>query len=206
MQSQSPIQQNIQTIRALEEQEIANRTWSARIGDLIATEAGKMWFIVAHLVWFSVWIGINLYGQTDAGFDPYPLSLLTMIVSLDSIFLSLFILMSQNRNGIQADRRNHLDLQINLLAEDENTKIIHMLQALSEHNGLQIGNDPVIKAMADHSSYQRPQQEPARSNLKSLAERSKSSSFTRDQGADQNLRKIAASLLKSATTEIQDHT
>src|SRR6185295_17218326 len=81
-------------------------------------------------------------------FDPFPFPLLTMIVSLESIFLSLFILMSQNRTGLQADQRNHLDLQINLLAEDENTKILQMLQALCEHHQLPIGSDPEITAMA----------------------------------------------------------
>jgi uncharacterized membrane protein len=57
-------------------------------------------------------------------------------------------LMSQNRSGLQADQRNHLDLQINLLAEDENTKILQMLQAICEHHKLAIGNDPDIKALA----------------------------------------------------------
>ena len=71
-----------------------------------------------------------------------------MIVSLESIFLSLFILMSQNRSGLQAEQRNHLDLQINLLSEDENTKMIQMLQALCEHHKLPIGNDPEIEMMA----------------------------------------------------------
>ena len=56
--------------------------------------------------------------------------------------------MSQNRTGLQADQRNHLDLQINLLAEDENTKMLQMLQALCEHHKLSIGNDPEINAMA----------------------------------------------------------
>ncbi len=70
-----------------------------------------------------------------------------MIVSLESIFLSLFILMSQNRSGLQADQRNHLDLQINLLSEEENTKMLQMLQALCEHHKLAIGNDPEIAAM-----------------------------------------------------------
>ena len=72
-----------------------------------------------------------------------------MIVSLESIFLSLFILMSQNRAGLQADRRNHLDLQINLLAEDENTKLIQMLRAICQHHGLRIANDPEVIAMAE---------------------------------------------------------
>jgi uncharacterized membrane protein len=71
-----------------------------------------------------------------------------MMVSLESIFLSLFILMSQNRSGQQADQRNHLDLQINLLAEDENTKMLQMLQALCEYHKLSVGRDPEISAMA----------------------------------------------------------
>jgi len=56
--------------------------------------------------------------------------------------------MSQNRSGRQAEERNHLDLQINLLAEDENTKMLQMLQAICEHHGLQIAKDPEIDAMA----------------------------------------------------------
>ena len=72
---------------------------------------------------------------------------MTMIVSLESIFLSLFILMSENRSSRVADERNHLDLQINLLAEDENTKMLQMLQAICEYHNLPIGNDPEIKAM-----------------------------------------------------------
>jgi len=70
-----------------------------------------------------------------------------MIVALESIFLSLFILMSQNSSKIAADRRNHLELQINLLSEDENTKMLLMLQALCEHHNLPIGNDPEITSM-----------------------------------------------------------
>ena len=64
------------------------------------------------------------------------------VVSLESIFLSLFILISQNRSNLQADQRNHLDLQINLLSEEENTKMLQMLQAICEHHKLAIGKDP----------------------------------------------------------------
>ena len=146
MKSESPHQKNIQAICEFEEQELARRTLSDRFGDLVATEAGKMWFIAAHMIWFTIWIVLSLRG---AAFDPFPFPLLTMIVSLESIFLSLFILMSQNRAGLQADRRNHLDLQINLLAEDENTKLIQMLRAICQHHGLRIANDPEVIAMAE---------------------------------------------------------
>jgi uncharacterized membrane protein len=76
---------------------------------------------------------------------------LSTIVSLESIFLSLFILMSQNRSNIQADQRNHLDLQINLLSEEENTKMLQMLQAICEHHKLAIGKDPETTAMAQRT-------------------------------------------------------
>src|SRR6185503_4851339 len=107
MSSESPTRKNISAICQMETQELVRRSLSARLGDVIATQAGRMWFIIVHLVWFTLWIGLNLSGKT---FDPFPFSLLTMVVSLESIFLSLFILMSQNRSGEQADRRNHLDL------------------------------------------------------------------------------------------------
>lgn len=106
-----------------------------------------MWFISLHKVWFAAWLLLNMKAKGASTFDPFPFSLLTMIVSLESIFLSLFILMSQNRSSIQADQRNHLDLQINLLSEDENTKMLQMLQALCEFHKLAIAGDPEIKAM-----------------------------------------------------------
>jgi uncharacterized membrane protein len=84
-------------------------------------------------------------------FDPFPYQRLSTVVLLESIFLSLFILMSQNRSNIQADQRNHLDLQINLLSEEENTKMLQMLQAICEHHKLAIGRDPETTAMAQRT-------------------------------------------------------
>jgi uncharacterized membrane protein len=87
-------------------------------------------------------------------FDAFPFPLLTMIVSLESIFLSLFIIMSQNRSSVLAEQRNHLDLQINLLAEDENTKMMQMLQALCAHHGLAISKDPEVLAFAKQTELE----------------------------------------------------
>ena len=89
-----------------------------------------MWFIVLHIVWFSIWLLLNSESRSRFAFDPFPYQLLSTVVSLESIFLSLFILMSQNRSNMQADQRNHLDLQINLLSEEENTKMIRMFSHL----------------------------------------------------------------------------
>ncbi|MDZ4802257.1 MAG: DUF1003 domain-containing protein [Bryobacteraceae bacterium] len=147
MHTASAIDENIREISAVEKAALDSRSPAARIGDLIAWQAGKMWFIATHVVWFTIWIVYNLRSGKTA-FDPFPFSLLTMIVSLEAIFLSLFILMSQNRSGLQADQRNQLDLQINLLSEVENTKMIQMLQALCKHHQLPVAQDPEIEALA----------------------------------------------------------
>ena len=73
-------------------------------------------------------------------FDPYPFSLLTMIVSLEAIFLSIWILISQNQMTRQADRREHLDLQINLLAEQESTATLRAVHGIAHH----LGVDPAM--------------------------------------------------------------
>src|SRR5690349_6938381 len=104
MQPPSSTQRNIKTIADLEKSALASRSLSARIGDSIATHAGRMWFIILHGAWFALWIGLN--ARSRSGFDPAPFPLLNGIVSLEAIFLSLFILMSQNRSAVQADQRN----------------------------------------------------------------------------------------------------
>ena len=147
METPSATARNVRAICELEGKALARRTISDRIGDVIATQAGRMWFIVFHIIWFAIWLVWNINPHGKHTFDPFPFALMTMIVSLESIFLSLFILMSQNRTGLQADQRNHLELQINLLSEDENTKMLQMLRALCEYHKLAIANDPEIHAM-----------------------------------------------------------
>src|SRR5580693_8230256 len=151
METPSATARNVRAISELEHSALAKRSISARIGDAIASHAGKMWFIVFHAVWFSLWLWLNSESKSRFAFDPFPFQLLSTIVSLESIFLSLFILMSQNRSNIQADQRNHLDLQINLLSEQENTKMLQMLQAICEHHNLAVGKDPETTAMAQRT-------------------------------------------------------
>jgi uncharacterized membrane protein len=135
---------NIEVIGLLAKESLAKRNLSARIGDFIAAQAGRMWFINLHVVWFALWVVFNKAAPAAYQFDPFPFALLTMIVSLEAIFLSLFVLMSQTRSGLQADDRNQLDLQINLLSEHENTKMLQMLQAICTHHGLAIAADDEV--------------------------------------------------------------
>ena len=86
---------------------------------MIANFCGSMTFVWIHVGWFGGWIVIN--AATRFQFDPFPFTFLTLVVSLEAIFLSTFILISQNQETRMTERRNHLDLQINMLAEKEDT-------------------------------------------------------------------------------------
>jgi uncharacterized membrane protein len=138
-------QRNLSAIFEIEQEAIAARSGGERFADAVAHHAGRVWFIGAHAFWFAGWILLNV-GLVPGipSFDPYPYQFLTFVVSLEAIFLSLFILMSQNRSSRQADARSHLDLQINLLAEQESTKMLQMLQSLCRHQGLAVANDPEV--------------------------------------------------------------
>src|SRR5690348_4514446 len=113
--------QNVQTIVQLEETAQANRDKTDQMADVIAQFCGSFTFVWVHLIWFAAWIIVNgLPGLPH--FDAYPFTFLTLVVSLEAISLSTFILISQNHETRLSERRNQLDLQINLLTEQENYK------------------------------------------------------------------------------------
>ncbi|MER5471014.1 DUF1003 domain-containing protein [Streptomyces sp. NPDC002935] len=99
-----------------------------RIADAITTFAGTMLFVYIHAAWFTVWIACNegLFGQS-AIWDPYPFGLLTMIVSLEAIFLSTFVMVSQNRQAIREKVRADLDFETNVRSEVWSAHIGHAL-------------------------------------------------------------------------------
>ena len=112
--------------------------FSLKAADIIAEWAGSIWFVFLHIIWFWFWIHVNtgntLFGITD--FDPYPFGLLTMIVSLEAIFLSTFILISQNRSGQKSELRAELDYQTNLKTEKEVAEILSILHQLRDDDRL----------------------------------------------------------------------
>jgi len=140
------VQQNLDTILQLDKAARAQRTLPDRVVDAITAFCGSLAFVWVHAVWFGLWIGENLlHGRT--GFDPYPFPLLTLMVSLEAIFLSTFILISQNRDLQLSERRNQLDLQINLLAEQENTKMLAVLSQIAEKVGVAVNQDPTMQVL-----------------------------------------------------------
>ena len=128
--------ENVRTIAELEEAARNARSPADRFADAVARFCGSAAFLWTHVVWFSAWIAWN---TLPAGyrFDSFPFTFLTLLVSLEAIFLSTFILISQNAETRLAERRNHLDLQINLLAEQENTEMLKLLGAIAEKLGIQ---------------------------------------------------------------------
>ncbi len=129
-------QRNVESILKLEEAAKAERRKSDLVAEAIAQFCGSMTFVWVHVIWFGAWILINcLPGIRHI--DPFPFTFLTLVVSLEAIFLSTFILISQNHETRITERRNHLDLQINLLSEQENTLMLAMLQAIAEKVGVE---------------------------------------------------------------------
>ena len=128
--------ENIRAVAQLQEQAAQRRTVVQRVSDSVSAFASRDSTIIGHIVVFAIWIVVNARLLPIRPVDPYPFSLLTIFVSLEAIFLTLFVLASQNRLTQEADHRAHLDLQVNLLAEQEMTLVLQMLKEICEHLGL----------------------------------------------------------------------
>jgi len=144
---------NIVKVVNIEEQERARRTTGEKIAEVIASFCGSMTFVYVHVIWFGGWIILNSV-LPYFHFDPFPYTFLTLVVSLEAIFLSTFILISQNHETKLTERRNHLDLQINMLAEQENTKMLEILQLVAAKVGVS-DEDPTIAALLEPTDPRR---------------------------------------------------
>jgi len=128
------LEENVEAIRTWERESLLSRTRTEQIADWIAaTGAGGPVFLL-HVLWFGTWVTINIgWVPGVAPFDPFPFPLLTTVVSLEAIFLAWFVLASQNRLARQSDKRSHLNLQVDLLAEREMTAMLQLLQDIARH-------------------------------------------------------------------------
>lgn len=131
------IERNIRTIIDLRHKAANRRDLEARVSDIITDVSGRMIFVYFHVVWFGLWIILNTGLLGFKAFDPFPYGLLTMIVSLEAIFLSTFVLISQNRMNELAESRADLDLHIGLLSEHETTRVLQMLDAIQTKLGIE---------------------------------------------------------------------
>ncbi len=114
-----------------------------RISDSITDFAGSLKFVYVHLFWFCLWIIINIgIIAVGAKFDPYPFGLLTLIVSLEAIFLSTFVMISQNTQAKREEIRAQLDYETDVKAEQEIAEIKSMLNALAKKQGIKSQETP----------------------------------------------------------------
>jgi uncharacterized membrane protein len=130
------IEHNIRTLHRLREAAIRAHSVQDRLADTITAVSGRMTFVYLHVVWFGTSIVLNTGHVGLRPFDPFPYGLLTMIVSLEAIFLATFVLISQNRLSTEAARRADLDLHIGLLTEHELTHALQMLDAIQDKLGI----------------------------------------------------------------------
>jgi uncharacterized membrane protein len=145
------VKKNIETILELDKEAVQGRSKAEQIADKVTTFAGSTPFIMLHVAWFGAWIIVN--GGVIPGlaaFDPFPFSFLTLVVSLEAIFLTLLVLMSQNRMTKEADKRAQLDLQINMLDEQESTMILRIVRKIAKHLGLD-ENDQFVKELSQET-------------------------------------------------------
>jgi uncharacterized membrane protein len=132
----SPAARNVAEIAKLEAAGERQLPLSARISLAITRTAGTFGFALVQATALMAWCAWNVVGPPELRYDPYPFGLLTMIVSMEGVVLAIFVLIAQNRMSAQSDQRDHLDLQVNLLAEQEMTMVLRMLSRISDHLGV----------------------------------------------------------------------
>jgi uncharacterized membrane protein len=152
IESVSNLQKNIETILLLEKEAIQKLSRVEHLASRITSFAGSTPFLILHVLWFFIWILINSgIVPKMKPFDPFPFSFLTLVVSLEAIFLTLLVLMSQNSMTREADKRAHLDLQINMLDEQETTRILRVVQKIAVHLGMENELDESIKELSQET-------------------------------------------------------
>ena len=132
---------------AVKAQHAKDRGPVERFAQLLNDVASSTPFLVVHVIWFLIWIPWNVGLLGLRPFDPYPFGLLTMIVSLEAIFLSIFVLLAQKREAAIAELREEIALQVGLWTELEVTKTLQLVTGLYRRLGHPIADDPDLKEM-----------------------------------------------------------
>jgi uncharacterized membrane protein len=132
---------------ALKAQHNAERRLVEAAADTLNDVAASTPFLLLHIAWFAIWIPWNLGWLGFEPFDPFPFGLLTMVVSLEAIFLSIFVLLTQKRDSAIAELREELALQVSLRIEEESTKTLQLVAGLYTRLGHRVAEDPELAAM-----------------------------------------------------------
>lgn len=136
--------------KAIKAEHAAHRTPMDMFSESLIRIASSTPFLIAHVIGFAVWIAWNTGVIPNVKvFDPYPFGMLTMVVSLEAIFLSIFVLMTQSKESAIAELREELTLQVNLRMEEEVTKTLHLVAGLYTRLGHTLAADPELEKMLE---------------------------------------------------------
>lgn len=138
----SPTKLNIEAIARLEHEALLRRSPTERVSDAIAKFIGSTAFLLLQLLLVLTWSAINLRVLPGVrAFDPFPFGILALVISSESVLLTIFVLISQNRMTRQAERRAHLDLQVGMLAEQELTAVLQMQHKICQRLGINVESE-----------------------------------------------------------------
>ncbi len=141
------VERNIETLLRRRREEQGRRGAEDRIADAVSRFAGSMRFVYLHLLLYGAWIAVNLGWTPLRAFDP-SFVILAMEASVEAIFLSTFVLITQNRMAALADRRADLDLQVSLLTEHEVTRVVTLVRAIAERMGVPESHAPELAELS----------------------------------------------------------
>jgi len=147
------VARNVAAVSRIEERERRRRTRIESAIDRLAAWAGRPSFAIVHAIWFAFWVGFNRWSPHP--FDPYPFTFLTLVVSLEAILLTSFVLAAQDHMTREADRRAKLDLQVDMLAEQELTAILRSVIAIAEHTGVDLTRVPHLPELTSETRIDR---------------------------------------------------
>jgi uncharacterized membrane protein len=153
------VERNIDALLAHRREQEVSRSRQERVADAITRFTGSLRFVYIHLLVFGLWIAINLgWIPLIKRFDP-SFVILAMAASVEAIFLSTFVLITQNRMAALADKRADLDLQISLLAEHEVTRLITLVTAMAERMGLEVARNPELEELSQDVAPEKVMQQ-----------------------------------------------
>ena len=146
-----------EAIAKLEEEALNRRTVAEHASDAIVKSIDSTPFLLLHVLLVGIWSTVNLdLIPGIKAFDPFPFGILALLLAAESVFLTIFVLISQNRMSREAERRSHLDLQVGMLAEQELTVMLQMLQKLCQHAGVDVkSSDQQVQRFSETTDVQK---------------------------------------------------
>jgi len=140
---------NIESILKLEKDDQAELTGLHRLSHHVGWFVGTIYFLIAQCVFALVWVLLNAGPwQVGPAFDPYPFPLLSTVLAMEAVLLTSFVLIRQSAINRQSERRNHLDLQINLLAEEEVTYLLKLVRGIASKLDIDLQAGPQSEGLA----------------------------------------------------------